>query len=150
MEASDVNKEMNHILQALSKGVKTLNSLQSLSMVSHSTHVEEVLGSNNELSLDPEQNLQVLHVDPLSLKYALVKEKLLAQPYPTFLLISSARYANGFFDGITEGLSDDMVESESEGVVVPWLEGAFVCSNVESGHPKNIICSLPLPSLKGS
>ena len=67
----------------------------------------EVLGSNSEVSVDPEQKLQVLHVDPVSVKYALLKEKLLAHPSPTFLLISSAKCAIGFFDGTWEGLFDD-------------------------------------------
>ena len=67
----------------------------------------EVFGSNSKASVDPGQKLQVLHVDPVSVKHALLKEKLLSHPSPTFLLISSAKYAIGFFDGTWEGLFDD-------------------------------------------
>ena len=76
----------------------------------------EVLGSNSEVSVDPVQKLHVLHRDPVSVKYALVKENILAHPSPTFLSISSAKYDIGFFDGTWEGLFDDTVEEAFDGL----------------------------------
>ena len=118
----------------------------------------EVLGSKNEASVDPAQKLQVLHADPVSVKNALLKEKLLAHPSPTFLLISSAKCAIGFFDGSLEGLFDDTVEGGSEGIDIPWIEGAmlgrrdgsFDVTMLASQFPNVIVCSSPMSALKGS